>query len=355
MKSIIIFLIVVIGLFLFSSFTVAPDIEFFTYKKTDKAKIESYKKLKVKTVTGTDKRFSIDINSPDKCFKYIEYYDQNARETQSESINCFDSNNHFFEKYITDCNGNVLEIYKDDKLVVSQEFDSNDNLIEVINYDSDEDEKWKIRYEYDDQNNLLRELRLNFNVTYDTTEFNQYTYLERNDTVLLISKVLQTNNFKEEYLYDSIGRETFYRETDEDGKIWQEKITDYTNMIRKFELYGTDNTLQFRNEIKIDSVGNPLISLSYDQTNSLTGKTIFTYQNGILISKISYYLNGDIDREMLYNNLGQFLCENHYENGILIFRYQCEYFPNSLIKSESTYRFKSNENSCIEWEYEYYD
>jgi hypothetical protein len=354
MKSIINILFAVVGLFILSSFSVAPNIEFFTYKLTDKAKRELYKKLNVKTIIQTEIKFSTDINSPDKCFKYKQYFDKNASETMLETFNCFDSI-QYSEKYITDCNGNVLEIYANDDIIVSQEFDSNDNLVEVINYDSNEDERWKFKYEYDDQNNLLRELRYNFNDSYDTTEFNQYRYSEIDDTVIMVSKILQTNKFKEEFLYDSLGRETFFRETDADGKLWQEKFTDYSKMIRKFEFYGTDSTIQFRSEITIDSIGNPLMSLRYDLTGSLTGKTIFTYQNGVLVSQIRSNLNGNINLEMFYDNLGKFLCENHYENGILIFKYKCEYYPNSLIKSESTYSLKSNENSSIEWEYEYYD
>lgn len=357
MKSIFIFLIVVVGLFILSSFTFTPDTEIFTYRKTDKAKIELYKRLKVKTISGTDKRFSTDINSPDKCIKYKGYIDKNGSESHSESFNCFDASNYYAEKYIIDCYGNVLEIYQNDKLTVSQEFDSNDNLIEVINYNSDEDETWKFRYEYDDQNNLTLELQCNFN---DTTEFNKYTYLDFNGYKILSSKILRSNyNNKEymeieEYKYDSLGREVFFMLTNS-GEVWEKRITDYTKLTSEDEYFGTSIESKYRKSINIDSIGNPQIAYHYDNNNILTGKTIFTYQNGVLISQIVYNLNGEIKREMLYNNSGQFLCENRYENGILVIQNKCEYYPNSLIKSELRNNFKSSENSIIEYEYEYYN
>lgn len=363
MKNILI-LIVIISFIIVSKIIIANslDVVVIWSKDLDKDKRELIKKLKMRTEFEIKRNIYMSDSTKNKTVVYEKNYDKNGNQKNykfyTDTLMIFP---YYEEEYETDENGNVLEAYREGKLIGTQEFDDEGRKIELINYNEEGDEQWSYEYEYDSEGNLTLELQYSYEELIDTNEYYAYEYKQIGEEKFLKSKVsllLKSESIfttKEIYNYDSLGREILYQEYGPKWKILQEIYRDYTLQTGYRKFYGLDGILEFIDSLKLNSDGKSIVIARYENTN-LTKRIYRKYnENGILLSELELSPTGKKLLEWQYDKSEKEIGFKRYENEVVNYSRTSKYLENGLQISTITVDSKKGEKEIREFRYEYYE
>lgn len=354
MKSILVVLLVSVQLSLYAESFKPIDIIVVWSKELDKEKRELYRRLKVKSVTITWKKFALEIDSPSHMHTTTSIFDENGNEKSFEQENEFDSKYDYKEEYETDSLGNILEAYRDGSLIARQTFDKNGNMLSKKLYEDNESISWAWSYEYDVEGNCVLILKYIAGELLDTLEYCKYDYINICDKTLIKSKISLIDQSKKLYDYDSLCRIINYKEYIMNGAYYIVS-KDFVSLTGARIIYETNDKIYATDTSQINTNGDPIITFNYNGDGVFTEKRTYEYKNDLMISKmihsskeIKRYEN-TFDTEGKYLSSKSFIDENEIQSSIF------EYYENSLPKSEIHFNYKNNENRSKDYEYEYYD
>ena len=135
MKYKTIFLLFLSSILIISSTIPTPSIEAVLSWQLDKEKRDLFKKLRVKTEIEIIKKSSKTDSMHNSAYTHKNYYDKNGNKLRREFYtDSLMSKLYYEEDYLTDENGNVLGVYRKDKLIGTQKFDDEGRIIELKNY-----------------------------------------------------------------------------------------------------------------------------------------------------------------------------------------------------------------------------
>lgn len=355
MKSIIIILALSFQFSLFAESFKPIDVIVVWGKELDKEKRELYKKLKVKSVTSIQKNFALDIDSPNRMFTTYSFFDENGNETSFEHENEFDSKFDYEEEYVTDSLGNILEAYRDGRLIARQTFDKNGNMLSKKLYDSNGSVSWAWSYEYDIEGNPTLGLQYIGDQISDTLGSYKYEYVKFGEMLMMKSKLSLIDKSEILYSYDSLGREISYKEFDENGDLSYLVSKDYNSLTGYRLMLRFDGSIYISDTLQINEDGEPILRLQYDGNGKYQEKWTYEYYNDKLILLTIYDKNGIIKTEDKYDFDGKPISVKSFDNNSVVYSTSCEYHKNQLPKSEIHFNYKNNENRSIEYEYDYYE
>ena len=339
-----------------------PDVVEIWSKSLDKEKRELVKQLKIKTEIEIKRNIYKSDSTKNSIVIYENDYDENGNQTYYKVYG--DSlmiKPRYGEEYVTDEMGNVIEAYRQGKLIGTQEFDDEGRIIELVNYDEDGDSEWSYEYEYDYEGNLTLKLQYIYDELVDTIEYNSYEYILIGEKKFLKSKISLLSpskilfESKEIYDYDSSGREILYQEYGPDRKILQEKYRDYTSQTGYRKFYGLDGILEFTDSLKLNSVGKSIVIMRYEN-EKLTKRIYREYdESGKLVSELDLSEEGKRLIEWKYNEVGQEIEFKRYENEVVNYIKTFDYLDNGLPTNTTTSDIKKGEKEIHEFLYEFYE
>ena len=256
--------------------------------------------------------------------------------------------------------GNIKKGYREGKIIGEQEFDDEGRITELIDYNEKGDVEWGYKYEYDKQGNNTLELQYLYEKLVDTVLHCEYNYITIRDQKLLKSKivypsVIDRHKIIYEYEYDSLGRNTAYKEIDANGNIYYERYNNYSLFIGYASRYDKNGSLYIRDSLKINHSGEiiekrkfnkdykleKIYYNEYDSDDQLLSEEIYSPDNKlIIISK--------------YDKLGHRISFKQFEKDILNFISISEYLINGLIIKSNYYDYKNNKIEEKSYEYEFY-
>jgi hypothetical protein len=339
----------------------SPDVVVIWSRDLDKEKRELVKKLRIKTEIEIKRNIYESDSTKNSTVVYVNEYDEEGNQINYKFYtDTLMINPHYQEEYITDENGNVIEAYREGKLIGTQEFDGAGRKTDLINYDEDGDINWSYEYEYDDEGNLVLELQYLYEELIDTNEYYAYEYIQIGQEKFLKSKISLLSSTetifttKEIYDYDSLGRDIFYQEYGPDWKIFQQKYRDYSSMTGYIKFYREDGNLEFIDSLKLNTHGKPIVILTFEK-GILSKRRFREYnENAKLISDIELSEDGKRLFEWHYNDSGQEIEFKRYENEVVNYFRTSKYLVNGLQINTITVNSKKGEKETRDFRYEYY-
>ena len=359
----IIFAIVTFSLISNGAIALLPSIEISWSKILDKEKHELFKKLKIKRETEIRRNYFESDSTKNSIWIRINEYDENGNQTKFQAYDSTSLNKPRFEEdYISDEMGNILEAYRNGKLIGTQEFDNQGRIIELINYDENGEASWTCKYQYDGMDNKIFETQYLYGELIDTLLNNKFEYEINNDKILVKSKecLLDTSNIfyeeKEFFVYDSLGREIQFLKFRRDKSIYFVQNSDYKTLSRIRIFYYPVGSIKQIDSMRINSEGKVIESATY-KNGKLTKRRYNKYnESGKLISELN--LSADEKRllEWKYDNSGHEIEFKSYENEIVNYFKTFNYFENGLLSKKITVDTrKEGKKEIHEFRYEYHE
>ena len=327
----------------------------------DKEKRELIKRLHIKTETETLKKIIQNDSVTISVWIYKNKYAENGNQLSYEAFkDSLSINSRYEEEYITDDMGNVIEAYRKGKLIGTQEFDNEGRIIELINYDEDEEVCWTWEYEYDEVGNNTLEIKYLYGNLVDTLVHNQFEYETIRNKSLIKSKVSLLEPSKPLYegkqffKYDSLGREINYQEFDDDGNIYLERSIDYNSLLRIRKFYHSDRTIEQIDSMKINPDGKVIERFTYKNGNLIKTHLFVYSQQGLPLSELVLSQSGQKLFEYKYNELGLETDFKSFVSDSLKYMRTSKYLINELILESKTIDLIKGTIELKTYEYEYF-
>ena len=360
---IVLFILFSYALIVSSNNILLPDVKVVRSWILDKEKRELFKNLKVKTETEIIKRTELISNDSisNKLIIYKNYFDENGNQTKYQVYSdTIASHPRYEETYITDEMGNIKKGYREGKIIGEQEFDDEGRITELIDYNEKGDVEWGYKYEYDNQGNNTLELQYLYEKLVDTVLHCEYNYITIRDQKLLKSKIVYPSVIDRykiiyEYEYDSLGRNTAYKEIDANGNIYYERYNNYSLFIGYASRYDKNGSLYIRDSLKINHSGEIIEKRKFNKDYKLEKIYYNEYDSDEqLLSEEIYSPDNKLIIISKYDKLGHRISFKQFENDILNFISISEYLINGLIIKSNYNDYKNNKIEKKSYEYEFY-
>ena len=191
------------------------------------------------------------------------------------------------------------------------------NLLEILETEYSEDDKYTYKYSYDDKGNLTKEEYAADHSTYNYIR--EYEYDENRNIIKTIRHDDDGDTYVYEYTYDKNGNVLKSVETYTSDSYSRREIIEYT--------YDSHN-----NEIKREST-HSYVSDNYNSTDTTVYVTNNTYNTqGNLIKRVEFNSFGEVDRTYEYE----------YDADGNMLKNSCDYSYGDSRKTEYTYDKSGN-------------
>jgi len=260
----------------------------------------------------------------------------------------YDSNNNRIEEISYNSHGSV-------ERRTTYSYDSNNNLIELISYNSGGSVGGRLTYSYDSNNNPIEWISYNSHGSVQSRR--TYSYDSNNNHIeLLIYRSDGSLIERQTYSYDYKNNRTEEIVYNSDGSINNRVTYSYDSNNNRIELiyYDSEGSVGGRRTYSYDSNNNRIEEISYNSHGSVERRTTYSYDsNNNLIEQMHYYSDGSVSARLTYsydsnNNLIE---QMHYNSdGSVSARLTYSYDSNNNLEGYKIIIFKQTQNKSISYE-----